>query len=267
MNIESFLIKCIINDSFKYFKKLELYKKLYFIGFFLFIIFLPFRDNIFSNFFLMVSFSVIELGFISWIYIIYKKRIKGIKIYNSSFWLINIIIIWLSNVISQNLITASLGLPATDFYLTLGLWTFFCYVPALLIIILIIGLIIYVPTILIWSLKIFLETLYVLIKPLLYIFIKNEPHIRKKSNDFNPLHFSGFMLFILFLAFSIVALAKSESKFYTPIKYTAYYADYHKLNNYPDIDHDHKVVLHANNIYSIAIKNGSKINISVKKIK
>ncbi|KHN68250.1 hypothetical protein DH17_09450 [Acinetobacter oleivorans] len=129
----------------------------------------------------MVSFSVIELGFISWIYIIYKKRIKGIKIYNSSFWLINIFIIWLSNVISQNLITASLGLPATDFYLTLGLWTFFCYVPALLIIVLIIGLIIYVPTILIWSLKISLETLYVLIKPLLYIFIKNEPHIRKKK--------------------------------------------------------------------------------------
>lgn len=266
MNIESFLIKCIINDSYKSFNKLELYKRFYFIGFFLFIIFLPFRDNIFSNFFLMISFSVIELGFISWIYTIYKKRIKGIKIYNSSFWLINILIIWFSNVISQNLITASLGLPATDFYLTLSLWTFFCYVPALLIIVLIIGLIIYIPTIFLWSLKIFLETLYSPLKPLLTVFIKNKPNTRKKSNNLNPLHFSGFMLFILFLAFSITALSKSESKFYTPIKYTAYYADYRKLNNYPDIDHNHKVVLHANNIYSIAIKNGSKINIFVKKI-
>ncbi|HFP7023700.1 TPA: hypothetical protein ACHKB2_001554 [Acinetobacter baumannii] len=266
MNITSFLIKCIIKDSYKIFNKLELYKKFYFIGLFIFVLFLPFKDNTFSNLLLMISILTIELGFITWIFDIYNKKIKGIKLYNTIFWLINIPIVWLSNVISQGIITASLGLPATDFSLTLSLWTFFCYVPAFLIILTIIGLIIYFPTCIIWSCKMLLEVILGFFRPLISIFIQNRTENKNNKNILNPLHFVGFILTILFLCHSLIAIFENEEKFYKLIKFTAFYTDYRVLYNYPGIDQKYKVVLHPNNIYSIAIQNGSTINIIIKKI-
>ncbi|ELT4631725.1 hypothetical protein KD918_06095 [Acinetobacter baumannii] len=266
MNITLFLIKCIIKDSYKYFNKLELYKKFYFIGFSIFFLFLPFKDNIFSNLFIMVSILVIELGFITWLFDLYNKKIKSIKLYNTIFWLINIPIVWLSNVISQRIITASLGLPATDFSLTLSLWTIFCYVPAFLIILTIIGLIIYFPTCIIWSCKMLLELIFGFFRPFIYLFIQNRSENTNNKNILNPLHFVGFVLTILFLCYSLITIFENEKKFYKLIKFTAFYTDYRVLHNYPGINHKYKVVLHPNNIYSIAIKDGSTINIIINKI-
>ncbi|MBU3081574.1 hypothetical protein [Acinetobacter baumannii] len=265
MYIIYFLLRDLFNFFSKKYIKKPIHDRFYYTGFTLFIFSLPFKDYQFNNLFLLVSFLLISLGFISWVFKIYKEKIKGNSRYTTSFWLINIFIVWLSNVFSQYLLTSSLGLPPTDFILTLNFWTFICYVPACLFSIMAIGFIIYFPTAIILSIQLLLEIISNIFEPFTPNLIKSKL-LSKIQIKYNIFHFIGFFITISILLYSTIYIYFYQGKIYYLVKYTAFYTDYKVLYKYPDIDHNHKVVLHANNIYSIAIKEKSTINIFIKKI-
>ncbi|HGK6856442.1 TPA: hypothetical protein ACJ5RM_002325, partial [Acinetobacter baumannii] len=105
------------------------YYKSYLLGVILLIIYTLCHKLIYSEIILIAGVFVIEVGFIIWAINFYKDKIKGKPFYIFAFSIVNLFILWFSNIYAQELIVQSFGLPAEDFSLTLHLLVLFCYIP------------------------------------------------------------------------------------------------------------------------------------------
>ncbi|WP_454667577.1 hypothetical protein [Acinetobacter calcoaceticus] len=253
---------------YKY-KKLIISDKFYAVGGLIFSISMLFINYKYINIIFSISIVLIEIGFLTWVFNFYKKYIKDVAVYKTIYWLLNFFILWLSNIISQYLVEKALGLPPKDFDLTLYFWTLICYVPAWLYLVTFIFFIIYILVGLGWIIKIFSEIFLDMFKPFLKIFIIKEAvedNAKKGKSISQPFHFIG--LFITLITFYHVGLSisRNEVLIYPIVKNIAYYTDYKELSKYPGSEKNQKIILHANNVVSIAKKNGDKVEISVKKI-
>ncbi len=242
------------------------YYKFYLWGATILVIYALCHKLIYSQVILIAGILVIEIGFIIWAINFYKDKIKGKPFYIFVFSIVNLFILWFSNVYAQDLILQSFGLPAEDFGLTLHLLVIICYIPAAIVFTIFGFSIIYFGL----SLFIFL----IILKNILYSFVHPILVMCGKAKLDDKIH-QDHRIFLHFLVFAINSLlwigmfqfiVNHQSSFYPSIRYIAYYVDYQYLYNYPKIDKDKKTRLHANNYFSIMEGSGQHLKVIVKKI-
>jgi hypothetical protein len=255
---------------FKYFifkyKRLLVSDRFYIVGGLIFAVGMFFLNYKYINIMVGMSIILIEIGFLNWIFNFYKKYIKDVAIYKTIYWLLNFFILWFSNVISQYLVEKTFGLPPKDFDLTLYFWTIICYIPAWLYFATAICFVFYLIIGVGWTIKIFLEIFVDMFKPLFIISKREVKKVKKRTNISQPFHFIGLFITLIVFYHLGLTIIRNEIFIYPLVKKIAYYTDYKELSNYPGSKKSQKIILHANNVVSIAKENGNKIEISVEKI-
>ncbi|HAV4457065.1 TPA: hypothetical protein JIR19_07490 [Acinetobacter baumannii] len=245
----------------------NLYYKIYLSGIATLIVYILLRELNYSEIILFIGILIVEVGFVVWAIQYYKNKIKGKPFFTFLFGIINLIVLWISNVYAQELIVQSLGLPAEDFSLTLHLLTLICYIPAGIIVTIIIFFTVYLIIFLFLMLIILKNSIYYgFIHTFLVIADKANIDDKPKINHKIFLHFFSFSITCLLLINSLSFTFKHQIFFYPSIRYIAYIVDYQYLYNYPNIDKDKKVKLHANNYFSIMEGSGQNLKVIVKKI-
>lgn len=242
------------------------YYKSYLLGFMLLIIYALCHKLIYSQVILISGVVAIEVGFIIWAINFYKDNVRGKPFYIFAFSIVNLFILWFSNVYAQELIVQSFGFPAEDFSLTLHLLVLLCYIPAAIAFTIFIFIIIYLGIFIYLILLMFKNYLYVFIHP--FLVISGRANLNYKINlDHRVfLHFLAFSINSLLLAGMFQFIVNHQSSFYPSIRYIAYYVDYQYLYNYPKIDKDKRTRLHANNYFSIMEGSGQHLKVVVKKL-
>lgn len=255
---------------FKYliykYKRLLVSDRFYIAGGLIFAVGMFFLNYQYVNIIIGISIILIEIGFLNWIFNFYKKHIKDVAIYKTIYWLLNFFILWFSNVISQYLVEKTFGLPPKDFDLTLYFWTLICYIPAWLYFATSICFVFYLIIGVGWTIKNFLEVFFDMFKPLFKMFVINKREVKKRTDISQPFHFVGLFITLIVFYHLGLTISRNEMLIYPLVKKIAYYTDYKELSNYPGSKKSQKIILHANNVVSIAKENGNKIEISVKKI-
>ncbi|AVF44700.1 hypothetical protein [Acinetobacter nosocomialis] len=242
------------------------YYKYYLLGVVLLIIYALCHKLIYSQVILIAGVFIIEVGFIIWVINFYKDKIKGKPFYIFAFSIVNLFILWFSNIYAQDLIVQSFGLPAEDFSLTLHLLVLLCYIPAAIIFTILIFIIIYLGIFVYLMLMMFKNYLYVFIHPFLVMLGKADVNYKMNLDHRVFLHFLAFAINSLLLVGIFQFIVNHNSSFYPSIRYIAYNIDYQYLYNYPKIDKDKKTRLHANNYFSIMEGSGQNLKVVVKKI-
>ncbi len=217
------------------------YYKYYLLGVVLLIIYALCHKLIYSQVILIAGVFIIEVGFIIWVINFYKDKIKGKPFYIFAFSIVNLFILWFSNIYAQDLIVQSFGLPAEDFSLTLHLLVLLCYIPAAIIFTILIFIIIYLGIFVYLMLMMFKNYLYVFIHPFLVMLGKADVNYKMNLDHRVFLHFLAFAINSLLLVGIFQFIVNHNSSFYPSIRYIAYNIDYQYLYNYPKIDKDKKL--------------------------
>lgn len=220
----------------------------------------------YSEVFLCIGILIVEVGFVIWAIQFYKDKVMGRSFYTFLFGILNLLILWLSNVYAQEQIVASLGLPAEDFGLTLHLLVFICYIPAAIILTILMFFIAYLSLSICLIFKMSKDVLYSFIHPFLVLIglRKMEYVVRKDHRLF--LHFFAFGITGILLTSVFLFIVKHQSSFYPSIRYVAYVTDYQYLYNYPQINQNKKNKLHANGVVSTMEGSGQSLKVVVSKL-
>lgn len=220
----------------------------------------------YSEIILFFGILSIEFGFIIWAILFYRDKIKGRSLYTFLFGVINLIVLWISNAYAEELVVKSLGFPAEDFGLTLHLLILICYIPAAMIVTIFAFLIAYLILFVSLTLKMLKDIIYSLIYPFLVLWGKKKIGEVEKKNHRLFLHFLAFGVTSVLLGSIFSLIVKHQSSFYPSIRYIAYIVDYQYIYNYPKIDQNKKIKLHANGVFSTMEGHGQNLKIIVRKL-
>ncbi|NAR51821.1 hypothetical protein GPS64_14195 [Acinetobacter haemolyticus] len=243
-----------------------MYSKAYVVGIILLVVYALFHRLIYSEILLLLGVLVIEVGFVSWAVQFYVNKIKGKPFYTFSFGIVNLFILWFSNVYAHELIVKSLGLPAEDFTLTLHLLVLICYIPSAIVFTILAFFLVYFLIAILLMFKMLIELLNSFIHPFLVIFGLKEVNFIAKKDHKLILHFFAWGITSLFLIGIFEFIVKNQSLTYPIIRYIAYLADYQQLHNYPQVDKDMKIKLHENGFVSTMEGSGQNLKVIVKKM-
>ncbi len=246
--------------------KQKIYYKFYLWGAIILVIYALFYKLTHSQVILFIGVFIVEIGFVIWVVNFYKDKIKGKPFYIFVFSIVNLFILWFSNVYAQELIVQSFGLPAEDFSLTLHLLVLLCYIPVAIIFTIFGFFVIYLILSLFILFSIFKNILYGFIHPILVVCGKAKLDDKIHQDHKIYLHFLAFAITSLLLISIFQFIVKHQTSFYPSIRYIAYYVDYQYLYNYPSVDKGRRTKLHANNYFSIMEGSGQNLKVIVKKI-
>lgn len=246
--------------------KEKIYYKCYGVGSIILLFYALCHKLIYSEVILFIGLLIVEVGFVIWAIQFYKNNIMGRFSYTLFFGIVNLFILWLSNAYAQELVVASLGLPAEDFGLTLHLLVLLCYIPAAMVVTILLFFIVYLLLSVLLTLKMSRDIVYSFIYPFLVLcgLKKREEMVKKDNRMF--LHFFAFGVTSILLASVFSFIVKYQSLLYPSIRYIAYFTDYQYIYNYPQIDKNKKIKLHANGIVSTMKGSDQSLKVVVSKL-
>lgn len=246
--------------------KEKIYYKCYGLGSIIILLYTLCYKLTYSEVILFIGLLIVEVGFVVWVIQFYKDNIMGRFSYTLIFGIVNLFILWLSNAYAQELVVASLGLPAEDFGLTLHLLVLICYIPAAMIVTILLFFIVYLLLSMLLILKMSKDILYSFIHPFLVLWGMRKMGNMVKKDHRMFLHFFAFGVTSILLASVFSFIVKHQSLFYPSIRYIAYFTDYQYIYNYPKIDKNTKIKLHANGIVSTMKGSGQSLKVVVSKL-
>jgi len=240
--------------------------KFYLIGTILFVLFAFMGNtnkslNIISIILIFIATGCFCVGVIKF-FLPYIKEIWKHWIGKIIITFLNILAYPISEIISNNLISLSLGLPPQDFEITRSILAILCY-P--FIVLFIIGVMLLILSAVLEILLMFVDVMINFINILSF-----NLAFKDKKSPLNMLN-TGRIIGILFLSYIMFMLSFSPTILLQNLNFNqlllniAYHCDYQPIHKYPTINQDERAILHENGVISIAKIQSNEVIITIRK--